>query len=71
MFSEQTYVVERNVTCNHCGFDGPHELDVIIDNMTEMAEWVCPTCDTTHDYVNNRAWDLADEYHDRMKEGWL
>ena len=67
---EDTYTDDRNVTCDVCEFDGTVDLPLVAYGLIEVAEWVCPDCGAYNDYRNDTGFDRADEYNDRMKEGW-
>jgi transcription elongation factor Elf1 len=68
MFIDDTFSVDRAVTCSRCDFDDVVGLDIVAYSTLEMAEWACPECGATNEYSNDTIWDRADEYHDRMKE---
>jgi transcription elongation factor Elf1 len=70
MSFDDTYVDDRNVWCAECGFDGETSIPLASFGTVEVGEWDCPQCGSYHEYREDRAWDRADEYHDRMKEGW-
>ena len=67
---EETYSDDRLVTCENppCSFDDDLELHIVSYGLTEVAEWECPACGSMNDYTNNRAFDLADNYRDMMKD---
>jgi len=67
---EETYVEDRLVTCDACGFDDEIELSLVAYSTVEMGEWTCPKCSSFHEYQNDTIWDRVDEYVDQMKEGW-
>lgn len=64
---EEAYSDDRLVTCD-CGFDSELEIDLVSYGLTEVGDWVCPNCDNVNEYTNNRAFDLADNYRDMMKD---
>lgn len=69
MFQE-TFDVLRFVNCKECGVDDGVEMSVIVDGTLESAEWACNWCNATNEYRHDTVWDLADEAHDREREGW-
>jgi len=70
MSFEDTYVDDRNVTCDECGFDGQVSIPLASYGSVEVGEWDCPQCNRYYEYRNDTAWDKADYYHDTMKEDW-
>jgi transcription elongation factor Elf1 len=70
MMFQETFDVLRFVNCSECGVDDGVEMSVIVDGTLESAEWACTWCNATNEYRHDTVWDLADEAHDRMKEGW-
>jgi hypothetical protein len=67
---EATYAETRWAACAECKEGGDVDIDIVAYYGTEIGEWVCPSCEAVNEYKNDTAWDRADEYHDRMKEGW-
>lgn len=67
---EDEYLVDRNVTCKECDYDGTVEISIVAYATVEIGEWECPNCDALHEYSHDTIWDKADEAYDRMKEGW-
>lgn len=67
---EDEYLVDRNVTCKECDYDGTVEISIVAYATVEVGEWECPSCNALHDYSNDTIWDKADLAYDKMKEGW-
>jgi len=65
---EESYLEDRLVTCDQCGFDDEIELSIVAYATVEMGEWECPKCEAFHEYQWDTIWDMADEAHDRMKD---
>lgn len=70
MMFQETFDVLRFVNCKECGVDDGVEMSVIVDGTLESGEWACNWCSTTNEYSHDTVWDLADEAHDREREGW-
>ena len=65
---EESYLEDRLVTCDQCGFDDEIELSIVAYATVEMGEWECPKCNAFHEYSNDTIWDMADRAYDMMKE---
>jgi hypothetical protein len=65
---EDEYIVDRNVTCEECDYDGTVEIPIVAYATVEIGEWECPGCGVLHEYSNDTIWDMADRAYDMMKE---
>ena len=70
MSFEETYVDDRNVTCEECDFDGQVSIALASYGSVEVGEWKCPQCRPYYEYRNDTAGNTADYYHDTRKEGY-
>ena len=70
MFADDTYVEDRNVTCDECNFDGEVSIPLVAYGTVEVGEWDCPQCTSYHEYREDKAWEQADEYRNLKKEGF-
>jgi predicted nucleic-acid-binding Zn-ribbon protein len=65
---EESYLEERLVTCDSCGFDDEIVISVVSYGTVEIGEWECPKCKAFHEYQNDTIWDRADRAYDMMKD---
>ena len=64
---EETYVEDRDVTCQECDFDNSVEISLVSYGSVEVGEWECPSCHAMHDYSEDTIWNRIDEYNDMVR----
>jgi acetone carboxylase gamma subunit len=70
MFADDTYMEDREVFCAECSFDGEVSIPLVAYGTVEVGEWDCPQCSSYHEYREDMAWDMADNYRSMTKEGF-
>jgi len=68
MHFEDSYLEDRFVACDSCGFDDELEVSIVSYSTIEIAEWDCPTCGYTNNYENDTLFDAADRAYEQQKE---